>query len=477
MDKYLSLIYLRTLFEREVKRIEPYKARRKLTRNLNKRVDYKKSLVRTYNNIVTFFDPIRKAAQLEEQINIQSIVVEHLAKLKEAFCILKLEYEFPKKIFESIDFDRISQDWSDLDSLATDGDDCDDEDDDKSTDSTSQDKVIDNNTTNTNAKEQGEPSKQSTPETTDKTNNIQTNNLQSNEQENQTNMAQKPEDFMALAHRTINYKFSGDPLALDSFVDAIKLLTSLCKQENKEICIQFIMTKLEGEAREAIETEPTSTDEIITQLKEHIKPESSKVIEGRILALRSDKTNLITFSQRAEELAEQYRRSLCNEGYSKAKAKQLSIERTVDLCRRSARNDQVKSIIAATTFTEPKEVIAKMIVEINNVKWDRSVTNKKQNNFHKKNSNKYKSNNGQSYKNNSGASNSQNSNTNKQNNGNGNGNRHGRNNYSNGNGNSRTYHNSNNSNNGRRQNEQSLRYYSGNETTPGNGGQASGESQ
>lgn len=289
---------------------------------------------------------------------------------------------------------------------------------------------------------------------------------------------------MALAHRTINYKYNGDPLALDSFIDAITLLTILCEAENKNICIQFIMTKLEGEAREAIETQPTETKEIIDSLKKHIKPESSKVIEGRILALRADKTNLTTFSQRAEELAEQYRRSLCNEGYFKAKAKELSIEKTVDLCRRSARNDQVKSIIASTAFNEPKEVIAKMIVEINNVKLDKSVTHK-HNNFHNKNSNNksYKSNNGNNYNKqynnrNSGSSNSQNGGNNRQNNGNGNGHRGNRSNYNNSNNsNGRTFYNSNNSNNSRRQNDQPLRYYSGNEATPSSGGQTSETNQ
>lgn len=457
---------LRQLFEREVKRVGPYKSGRPLTRNLDKRVDYKKSLVRTYNNIVSFFQPVQKTAQLSEQIEIQKCVVEHLNKLKEAFSILKLEYEFSKNIYEPIDFDKITQDWSELDVLSTTADEDDDSGDDL---------PLDDNTKSTN--EFVEVSQETTNQTLNTT---ERTNLESNGQNSQTRMAQSAEDFMALAHRTINYKFGGDPLALDSFVDAIKLLTALCKAPNNAICVQFIMTKLEGEAREAIETAPTTTEEIINQLKNHIKPESSKVIEGRILALRADKTNLTTFSQRAEELAEQYRRSLCNEGYSKDKAKELAIEKTVDLCRRSARSGQVKTIVASTRFTDPKEVIAKMIVEINNVKLDKIATQNthKHNNYHNKNSqNKsYKPNNGnyhgQQYNNrNSGASTSQNHNNNRQNNGNGNGNRNGRNN--NNYHNSRTFHNSNNSNNNRRQNEQTLRYYSGNETNPGNGGQVS----
>lgn len=455
---------LRTLFERELKRVEPYKSRRPLTKSFKKRIDYKDSLIRTYNNIVIFLSDALKSATLEERLQIQTTVVEHLTKLKEAFLILKLTYEFPKVIYDPIVIDNVDKEWTDL------SDDDDNDDDDKSTDSASRDKILNTKTTNATVQT-------ATLQIQQTSSTVQATNSNSNNQNNKAKMAQSPEDFMALAHRTINYKYNGDPLALDSFIDAINLLTLLCKPENKTICLQFIMTKLEGDAREAIETEPKETKDITDALKERIKPESSKVIEGRILALRSDKTNLTTFSQRAEELAEQYRRSLCNEGYSKAKAKELAIERTVDLCRRSARNDRVKTIIGAATFTEPKEVVARMITEINNVKLDKSMS-QKPNNFHNKNSNnKNKSNNGNNYNgrqynsHNSGSSNSQGNGNNRQNSGNSNGYRGNRNNYNNSNNsNGRTFYNSNNSSNSKRQNEQSLRYYSGNETNPSSGG-------
>lgn len=240
--------------------------------------------------------------------------------------------------------------------------------------------------------------------------------------------------------------------------------------------------KTRGCSKRSLVGTPKTTKDIIDALRAHIKPESSKVIEGRILALRAEKMNLTTFSERAEDLAEQYRRSLCYEGYSKEKAKELSIEKTVDLCRRSARNEQVKSIIAATAFTEPKEVVAKMIVEINNIKTDRGLT-QRHNNYHNKNSNNksFKSN-GNNYnkqQNNgrySGSSNSQTGGNSKQNNGNGNSNgyRGNRSNYNNGsNGNGRTFYNSSGSNGGQRQSGQSLRYFSsGNEAPPSSGGQA-----
>lgn len=471
-------------FNREIGRVEPYKSRRSLTQDLKLRKEYKECLIRTYNNLVNFFNAALRTANLEDRIGIQTLVVDHLAKLKEAFQFLRLTYEFPKVIYDPIDITKVTQDWSDLEGTSNDDDDDDDV---QSNSSSSLDKPVDIDTTKSNAQSEAETKQteiaHSSTSTIDKS--AETNNSNSIEENNSTNMAQSVDEFMALAGRTMNTKYNGDFLGLDSFIDAIKLLNTFCKPENKETCINFIMTKLEGDAREAIETEPKTTQDIIDALREHIKPESSRVIEGRILALTADRTNLTTFPQRAEDLAEQYRRSLCNEGYSKPKAKELAIEKTVDLCRRSARNDQVKAIIAATAFTEPKDVIAKMIVEINNIKLDKSVTYK-HNNFHNKNSNKsYKSNNGNKYNkqqnngHNSGSSNHQNGSNGRQNNGNGNGYRGNRGNYNNsnnGNSNSRTFQNSNYGNRGR-QNEQTLRYFSGNETNPSSSGQTSDNNQ
>ncbi|XP_055308406.1 putative uncharacterized protein DDB_G0286901, partial [Sitodiplosis mosellana] len=196
-------------------------------------------------------------------------------------------------------------------------------------------------------------------------------NHTTSDNENENTMAKTPKDFIALANQMIGYRYNGDPLNLDSFLDAVDLLKELCERPNVDIMRKFVMTRLEGTAREAIVVEPQTVDDIIRQLKANIKTESSKVIEGRILALRADKSSLTKFAEQAEALAEQFRRSLCVEGFSKEKAKEMAVEKTVEMCRRSAKNDIVKAVIAASKFTEPKEVVAKMIVEINNVKQDK----------------------------------------------------------------------------------------------------------
>lgn len=46
-----------------------------------------------------------------------------------------------------------------------------------------------------------------------------------------------------------------------------------------------------------------------------------------------------------------------------SKANEISIDKTVQLCRKSTNSDIVKSILSSAHFDSPKEVIAKMITE------------------------------------------------------------------------------------------------------------------
>lgn len=57
------------------------------------------------------------------------------------------------------------------------------------------------------------------------------------------------------------------------------------------------------------------------------------------------------------------KRALTLESIPQAKANEMAIEKTVELCRSNARSDLVKGILASTRFDDPKEVIAKYIVE------------------------------------------------------------------------------------------------------------------
>ncbi|KAI8120102.1 hypothetical protein CVS40_8608 [Lucilia cuprina] len=154
-----------------------------------------------------------------------------------------------------------------------------------------------------------------------------------------------------------------DPLSLDSFLNKIDLIEELTEPNLTTNFVHFIKSKLEAKAREALPDNVTTIDEIKTALKTNIKPDSSKVIAGKISALTVKNDNFADFSKQAELLADAFKRSLTVEGITKKKAHEMAVEQTVAMCRLNAKSDLVKSILASSSFSDPTEVIAKQSVE------------------------------------------------------------------------------------------------------------------
>lgn len=151
----------------------------------------------------------------------------------------------------------------------------------------------------------------------------------------------------------------------------------------KAICVKLIKSKLEAKALETLSEDANTYEVIVDALKDNIKPDSSMVIEGRMLSLHLDKNNVAKFVKQAEELAEALRRSLIVEGISKPKADEMSIAKRVELCRKTARSGVVKSVISASKFSKPAEVLAKFTTESETAKRERQETsnfNKNKNN-------------------------------------------------------------------------------------------------
>ena len=76
---------------------------------------------------------------------------------------------------------------------------------------------------------------------------------------------------------------------------------------------------MEGKAREALPENVNTIDSIKTALRNKIKP---KVVEG----------------------------------ITKVKAHEMTVEQTVSVCRLNAKSSLVKSILASTAFSDPKDV-------------------------------------------------------------------------------------------------------------------------
>lgn len=168
-------------------------------------------------------------------------------------------------------------------------------------------------------------------------------------------------------NRQFKSQYSGEPLGLQAFLDSVNILETFANTPALHANLfSYVKTKLEGRAREFITPEITTLEQLKLVLTDNIKPENSKVVEGRISALHYAYSKQEEFVAKAEQLSDALRRTLIVEGISAAKANEMVIEKTVELCRKSTQSDLVKSVLASTAFKSPKEVIAKLITESDN---------------------------------------------------------------------------------------------------------------
>lgn len=202
-------------------------------------------------------------------------------------------------------------------------------------------------------------------------------NLQEQENNNiEINMSthMSTAEFLRMASGHINKTYSGDPLALTSFIDSIQLLQTLATSEAlRTFLVAFLKTKIDGKAREFISETDDTVAAIVNKLRANIKPDNSKVIEGRILSLKLSGSNQEEFATKAEELAEAFRRSLVVEGVTPVKATEMAVDKTVELCRANARSDLVKSVLEATAFANTKDVIAKLLTQVDKAKNENQI--------------------------------------------------------------------------------------------------------
>lgn len=321
-------------FDKACKQVTISKSRnRKLTTNRDRLIKYKENIVKTFNDQIEFFRKYDGVILSDKnKTYIKNRLEVSVELLKKCFQIFSLKYIFSENNLATIDINRVE-----VKEIAG------------TSDSVEHSQSIDSITFQFETTES---------ESSDIEN-------ETVEQNNREKMPQTKKEFMAFAAQTLNFRFSGKPDELETFVAGVELLEELVEDDNRDILKKFVLTRLEGEARDAVPENPASVTVIINALRNTIKREPSKVIEGKLLALKSDGSSLTKFTEKAEELVEKYKRSLISEGFTKGKAEELTIEKTIEMCRKSARSDTVRAVLAAKTFDSPKEVIAKMIIEIN----------------------------------------------------------------------------------------------------------------
>lgn len=409
-----------------------------LSKNPVKLNEYKTLLIQTYNDFIVYVRENYSNYTQQGQETARSDAVYLKNKLLRCFGKLNVDIAVPTELFRRIHTETLEP-----------------EDNIEISESSSESEVeivndlVENNPNNTNEQNR----------------NILADNLNDIHEENDT---MNNSEFIKLCTGTLRDSFDGDALSLESFINAIDFVEEMAEDAQLPILLKFIKTKLRGKALEVIPTaNGTTITDIKNSLRANFKPETSAVIEGRLLALKMNNANMQEFSKQVEELTNALERSFRAEGIPQEKSKQMTVQRTVDLFRVTAKSETVKTIIAATPFSDPKDVIAKFVVETSKDKQERQIltfrSNTRPNNrnnarFHGNNNNNNNNNSaGRGNNNRNSRNNGNNNNYNRRyNNNNNNNQRNGRT-FSNGNRNNNNGNNSNNYNRSRHNNSANVR--------------------
>lgn len=214
---------------------------------------------------------------------------------------------------------------------------------------------------------------------------------------NQTNTNMEKTEFIKLLASSLRNNYAGDPLSLSSFVASIDFLKEMATTPDLLTLLKkFIITKLEGRAAEIVPENVESVEALEKILKDTFKHENSKVIEGRMMALRVDRAKFQDYAKQVEELSDALRRTLISDGMPQNLAERQVIDKTIELCRFNTQNTTVKSVLVSKQFENAKEVVAEFIIQSNAVRQEAQVMSlrKSQNgnfnnhrNFHQRNSN------------------------------------------------------------------------------------------
>lgn len=256
----------------------------KLTTNIGKHKEYIRDLVPAYNKIIEFISYKEKSGITPEA---QNVYKAELIKLRERFgeCLRRLNINIELNtqllvIYRVDPLIKLLDEWFENNTAAL---------------------QASNYFTDSYDELEGAVGGQ----TSSKIPNINKETGTTSESANQNNLNMARDltvpEFMRLCAQTINYNYEGNPLTLDSFISSIEYLQIVTTDPLKETLFRFVGTKLAGKAKEAVPRDAQNVEAIIINaLKSQIKPDSSKVVAGRMIALRLDKKQIQEFSKTAE---------------------------------------------------------------------------------------------------------------------------------------------------------------------------------
>lgn len=164
--------------------------------------------------------------------------------------------------------------------------------------------------------------------------------------------------FLEICDTTFTVDFLGEYIDLEPFIRSIELLKDVFPTHTTALKT-VVLNRLTGKAKECVPNEPDSVESIINALRNAIKPVSWKMVDKKMHCLKYKSGQEFKFKDKLDDLARAFNRSLVFEGYPRHFANEMTIEKTVEICRKNTDFSLVKAIVSATSFEYPEEVTAK----------------------------------------------------------------------------------------------------------------------
>lgn len=147
---------------------------------------------------------------------------------------------------------------------------------------------------------------------------------------------------------------------LGRFIDACDLLKDSAGTTHVQTAIKLIQTKLGSVPRTYITNEDT-IDKVVEKLKNSIKPDSSKVINAKLMSIKQGNKTPHDYIKDIEEMTESLNIAYINEGMPPALAESQSVDGAVRALIANINNPQVKTVIQSADLKTINDVSTKFL--------------------------------------------------------------------------------------------------------------------
>lgn len=166
--------------------------------------------------------------------------------------------------------------------------------------------------------------------------------------------------LMQIAAMIIPTPFSGKYSELGPFIDSINLLDRIHQGQQTELLILFLKSRLRDDVYDAVCLSNFQTvQEIITFLKDRIKPNRPSYILDKMKSLELNMDDIDIFLEAMKKLSFELKQSLVYHGSSCSSAERRVINDTINVCCCKTFSTNIKNVLNSVRFNCSNDVISK----------------------------------------------------------------------------------------------------------------------